>query len=207
MKLLRSLLVLAASFAAAASSADAQQVVSAIYGARGYGGADVTAIVQAAVDSGQRGIPVNNRSLGGDPAPGVPKALRVTFRDGRGSITRSATESSYLRFPVFRAVAPPPVVYEPQPRLQPEPDYGYGTGEVYEGRLTTQISFRNRGENTVRIYSLSRWGKWRWVASLGPGQRYNAPAQPGQMFNVTDEEDQTLKQFTADRRPTVVGID
>lgn len=208
MKLFRSLLALAASLVAAASSADAQQVISAIYGARGYGGADVTAIVQAAVDSGQRGIPVNNRSLGGDPAPGVPKALRVTFRDGRGSITRTATESSYLRFPVFRAVAPPPVVYEPQPsRPAVEPDYGYGTGEVYEGRLSTQISFRNRGENTVRIYSLSRWGSWRWVATLSPGQRFNAPAQPGQKFNVTDEDDQTLKQFTADRRPTVVGID
>lgn len=207
MKLFSSLLVLAAAAFLTAAHATAQQVVSAVYGARGYGGSDVSAIVQAAVDGGQRGIFVSNRTLGGDPVPGIPKALRVTFRDGRGSIVRVASENSFLRFPGFRAAAPP-VVYEPETaRPVIEQDYGYGAGEVYEGRISTEIRFRNRGANRVRIYSLSRWGSWRWIASLGPGESFKAPAQPGQKFNVTDEDDQTLKQFTADRRPTVVGIE
>src|SRR5215471_16545192 len=61
----------------------ALNIVSATYGA-GRQRRDVTGRVRSMVRDGRLSIPVNNDVLGGDPAPNVPKDLRVVFSSGRG---------------------------------------------------------------------------------------------------------------------------
>jgi len=58
-------------------------IVSATYGA-GRQRRDVTGRVRSMVRDGRLSIPVNNDVLGGDPAPNVPKDLRVVVSSGRG---------------------------------------------------------------------------------------------------------------------------
>jgi len=61
----------------------ALNIVSATYGA-GRQRRDVTDRVRSMVRGGRLSISVNNDALGGDPAPNVPKDLRVVYSSGRG---------------------------------------------------------------------------------------------------------------------------
>ena len=83
-------------------SADAAKnpltVVSARYGA-GDAWVDVAALIRDRVGNGVRQIPVANEELGGDPAPGVPKRLEVTYLQGDKAITTAVNESEKLSFP------------------------------------------------------------------------------------------------------------
>ena len=61
----------------------ALNIVSATYGA-GRQRRDVTDRIRSMVRGGRLSISVNNDALGGDPAPNVPKDLRVVYSSGRG---------------------------------------------------------------------------------------------------------------------------
>jgi hypothetical protein len=61
----------------------ALSIVSATYGA-GRQRRDVTDRVRSMVRDGRLSMSVNNDALGGDPAPNVPKDLRVVYSEGRG---------------------------------------------------------------------------------------------------------------------------
>lgn len=54
------------------------KIASAHYGIAGAL-ADVTALVQAMVQNGHVNVPVNNQSMGGDPAVGHQKQLCVVY--------------------------------------------------------------------------------------------------------------------------------
>ena len=73
--------------AAASLAANAQdthwQLVRAEYGARNSW-TDVTSRIASLIQRDSLDITVNNDTLGGDPAPGVPKTLRVSVRDESG---------------------------------------------------------------------------------------------------------------------------
>lgn len=84
---------------------------AAIYGSRAWkiigedgtgggapGSVDVTARVRGLIANGKLSLKVENRTLGGDPAPGVPKALTIQYRlDGKpGTITRAENETITL---------------------------------------------------------------------------------------------------------------
>jgi hypothetical protein len=58
-------------------------IISASYGA-GRQRRDVTDRVRSMVRDGRLAIRVDNDTLGGDPAPNVPKSLTVTYASGRG---------------------------------------------------------------------------------------------------------------------------
>jgi alpha-L-fucosidase len=60
--------------------------------------ADVTARVRGLIAGGRLSLKVENQTLGGDPAPGVPKALTIRYRlDGKpGTITRAENETISL---------------------------------------------------------------------------------------------------------------
>ncbi|MEZ5401446.1 MAG: DUF3395 domain-containing protein [Bryobacteraceae bacterium] len=67
----------------AAPAASNLRILSAVYGVDNRW-RDVTAVVQSRVSGGSAEIPVTVDVLGGDPAPGVPKQLRVRYSvDGR----------------------------------------------------------------------------------------------------------------------------
>jgi len=82
-----SFLVLAAATVASRASGQGQQwqVMRADYGFREQR-ADVTQLVHALVAHGgvNGHITVNNQTMGGDPAPGADKSLRIFARDDRG---------------------------------------------------------------------------------------------------------------------------
>src|SRR5262249_47169185 len=69
-----------------ASNAEAQggQVIKADYGA-GQRRMDVTQRVQSFMQNGYLNFQVSNEVLGGDPAPGQPKELRLRVRNWNGS--------------------------------------------------------------------------------------------------------------------------
>jgi len=58
-------------------------IIRATYGA-GRQRQDVTGRLQSLIRGGRLSINVDNAAMGGDPAPNTPKALFVTFTDGRG---------------------------------------------------------------------------------------------------------------------------
>ena len=76
------------------------EIIRAVYGAEGAGSADVKARVEALIKSGQKSIVVDSGELGGDPAFGSVKHLRVDFTlDGKpGTVT--ADEGDTLVFPI-----------------------------------------------------------------------------------------------------------
>ena len=57
---------------------------------------DVTARLQAAIQEGQRSITISNEALGGDPAPGVVKAIRITSRMDDKEMEQTVGENSVL---------------------------------------------------------------------------------------------------------------
>lgn len=72
----------AASFAAYAQSAR-WQLVRAEYGVENHW-ADVTSRIASLIQGNSLDITVNNDTLGGDPAPGTPKTLRLRVRNENG---------------------------------------------------------------------------------------------------------------------------
>lgn len=75
------------------------EIKRATYGADGAGSADVTARVAAMIKNGRRTIATNNGELGGDPAFGSVKKLRVEFTlDGKPG-TATADEGDTLVLP------------------------------------------------------------------------------------------------------------
>jgi hypothetical protein len=75
------------------------EIKKAIYGAEGGGSADVTAKVISLVQSGQRAIVADSDDLGGDPAAGSVKQLRVEFTlDGKPG-TATVDEGEAFVFP------------------------------------------------------------------------------------------------------------
>jgi hypothetical protein len=87
--------------AASASPAAKVEVKRAVYGVKGSGdSADVTARILALIKSGQKSVTASNDELGGDPAPGQVKQLRVDFTiDGKPG-TLAVDEDETLIFPV-----------------------------------------------------------------------------------------------------------
>jgi hypothetical protein len=80
-------------------SAAKLEIKSAVYGADGGSSADVTAKVVALIKSGQKSIVAGNDELGGDPALGQVKQLRVEFTlDGKPA-TATVDEGDLLLFP------------------------------------------------------------------------------------------------------------
>jgi hypothetical protein len=73
-------------------------ILSATYGANGVF-ADVTTIVEDAIESGNATIQASNSTMGGDPIFGVVKDLTVTYMFGRVVYEESAREGSSLTLP------------------------------------------------------------------------------------------------------------
>ena len=62
----------------------------------GNRGVDVTERVRALL-SGEGSVKVNNTNLGGDPAEGAKKVLRISARDEHGTVRQfSFTEGEYI---------------------------------------------------------------------------------------------------------------
>ncbi len=79
------------------------EIQRAIYGADGAGSADVTARVVALIKSGRKSVVASSGELGGDPAFGSVKELRVEFTlDGKPD-TLAVDENETLIFPVSAA--------------------------------------------------------------------------------------------------------
>lgn len=74
------------------------EILHATYGAEGRR-ADVTNIVRAAANGNQLQFAVSNGALGGDPAPGLHKNLRVIYRWGGVRYEAVAAEHSTLAIP------------------------------------------------------------------------------------------------------------
>jgi hypothetical protein len=73
-------------------------ILSATYGA-GDARKDVTKLLRSRVSRGSLGIRVSNDVLGCDPAPGVVKALEVTYSHGGKTYSRTISESLMLYLP------------------------------------------------------------------------------------------------------------
>jgi hypothetical protein len=74
-------------------------ILSATYGVPGRT-RDVAARLRSMIRNGRLSTPVNNATMGADPAPGVPKTLRVTYSMGRASQQQAAVqEGSQLNIP------------------------------------------------------------------------------------------------------------
>jgi hypothetical protein len=82
-----------------ATSASKLEIQRAVYGADGNGSADVKAKLMSLIKRGRTSVVVDNDELGGDPALGSVKQLRVEFtRDGKpGTVT--VDEGDTLIFP------------------------------------------------------------------------------------------------------------
>ena len=82
-----------------ASPAAKLEITRAVYGADGAGSADVTARIIGLIKSGQKSIVAGNDELGGDPAFGSVKQLRVEFTLGGKPGTATVDEGDTLIFP------------------------------------------------------------------------------------------------------------
>ncbi len=185
MKLLR-LLLLTTAILITAQSAQALEVIRAFYGV-GECWADVTGIVQDCVNRGDTRIRVTNRSMGGDPAPNIRKALYVEYQTRGQVLKASASENSWL---VLRGGAP-------------EGSYGSPEGG-YAG--ASEIRFRNRTGESLRVYTVNEYGQWQWVTILAPGARYATPSQRGQLFVVTNPYNEVIRRVQAGRGGETISI-
>lgn len=89
----------AAEFAAATTGSSAGlSVVSAVYGV-GDRQVVITDRVRAAVNGDRLDVEVSNSLAGGDPAPNVPKELRVEYRLGDRTLTKVVPEGQRLTIP------------------------------------------------------------------------------------------------------------
>ncbi len=74
-------------------------ILSATYGA-GSRSRDVVGRLQSMIRNGRLSTAVNNATMGSDPAPGVPKTLRVTYSVGRAASQQTVVqEGSQLNIP------------------------------------------------------------------------------------------------------------
>ncbi len=74
------------------------RITRAMYGAAGHF-ADVTALLNSDIQNGELSLPVNNATMGGDPAYDRPKILRVWYRfDGR-DLQTTVNEKGALNLP------------------------------------------------------------------------------------------------------------
>jgi len=76
------------------------EIKRAVYGADGAGSADVSARLLATIKSGHTSLVAGNDPLGGDPAPGSVKQLRVDFTLNGLPGTVTVPEGDTLLFPV-----------------------------------------------------------------------------------------------------------
>lgn len=74
------------------------EILKALWGAQGYRPLDATYYLQGRVNSGERRVWVQNGSMGADPAPGIAKSLRVTYRIGSRKFTQVVAEGAILAF-------------------------------------------------------------------------------------------------------------
>ena len=81
-----------------AGPAPALTIVKATYGADG-GGKDVTALLAGMVKDNSLAITVSNENMGGDPAFGKVKQLKVEYRSGDKSLRTSVGEKTRLEIP------------------------------------------------------------------------------------------------------------
>ena len=73
-------------------------VTRAMYGAEGHF-ADVTALLNSNIQNGELSLPVNNATMGGDPAYDRPKALRVWYRFDGHDLQATVNENGVLNLP------------------------------------------------------------------------------------------------------------
>jgi hypothetical protein len=144
------------------------QVMYADWGA-GNRRADVTARVRTML-SGNGQVKVNNANLGGDPAVGADKILRISARDARGQVREfSYKEGAFIDASQFYNYGGypggGPGGYPPPPPPNPGPGYGnlqivrayWGLnnrtsdvsqilrGQISNGTLVIQVNNRNLG--------------------------------------------------------------
>ena len=73
------------------------KILEALYGSNGQI-ADVTAVVQKAVNEGASEIYVGNHTMGTDPAPGKTKSLRIAYRGSSGLKELEINEGDKFKF-------------------------------------------------------------------------------------------------------------
>jgi hypothetical protein len=92
------LAVLLLLLAPADSFADTK-VLEAVYGTDG-GWKDVSGLLESLAAGGTKEVTIGNHTMGGDPAPGKVKALRLVLRDATGVHEVEIKEGESLRFPI-----------------------------------------------------------------------------------------------------------
>jgi hypothetical protein len=74
------------------------QIVRAFYGINNRTN-DVSQLLRSQIRNNSLVLQVNNRNLGGDPAPGADKVLTVIYRFGGREQTATVKEGNTLRIP------------------------------------------------------------------------------------------------------------
>ena len=74
------------------------QITRASYGARGHA-LDVTDLLNSRIERDQLSLPVNNATMGGDPARDIPKALTVWYSYDGADLETSVDEGGTLSIP------------------------------------------------------------------------------------------------------------
>ena len=178
------------------ANARALEVLSARWG-RGGRWADVRAAVEAQLARGRRSFEASNDNLGVDPAKGDSKVLEVVYADRSGRTYRERVkEGDTFRFAVDEQFSRGPAIVEERgPRI----------GLRFEGEERREpvpggsVRIVNRYPHTIRLFTVSRSGEQRFVATLGPGDRITpeVPPRPGRRWIVTTVDGAELRSFTS----------
>jgi hypothetical protein len=76
--------------------------------------------------------------------------------------------------------------YEPEERTP----VSHARGQAAETR------FDNAGYRTLYLYNVDSLGRWNWMATLEPGNGYNAASTVGETWIATDTSNRVVRQIT-----------
>lgn len=140
---------------------------------------DVRKVIEAYVRSNTLSIPIDPKSMGGDPNPGRKNFLYIEYEVNGRELKGSTSDGGVFTFQGIAGVRPPvqlPIIRRPVP-------------------TTSQLRIVNRSGAPVTVYSIDRHGSWSWAQSVSTGDSFNARAQVGQDWVMTDTRQQVLEQY------------
>ncbi len=140
---------------------------------------DVRKVIDAYVRSNTLSIPINARSMGGDPNPGSDDLLYIEYEVNGRSYKGSAKDGGIFTFDGIAGVRPPPnlpILRPPVPAASP-------------------LRIANRSGAPVTVYSIDRFGRWSWAKSLSNGDSFGTHAKVGEDWVMTDTRQRVLEQY------------
>jgi hypothetical protein len=180
-----------------AANARALEVISARWG-HGRRWADVRGAVAAQFARGHRSFEASNDTFGVDPAKGDSKVLEVVYADRSGrTYQERVKEGDTFRFRVEERIVEPPIVVErggPRLGFRIEDE---GRAPVVAGAGAVRIV--NQFPHTIRLFTVSRDGGSRLVATLAPGDRITPDVRPrpDRRWIVTTTDGIELRRFNS----------